>query len=119
MTTRYPEASLLMPSPAASESRGALTRRLQAQQQSDTPAGGWLRGLLARMAEGLNRRRAMAELRELSDRELADIGLTRSEIPFIFAASATQAEAAAVAPAAPRATSPKAANDLAGIRAAA
>ena len=46
-------------------------------------------GLLARMAEGIRtraaawtaRHRAMEELADMTDRELADIGLSRSDIP--------------------------------------
>ena len=49
------------------------------------PAGGPLvRRIAAWVSRGLERRAVMAELHELSDRELADIGLGRSEISRVF-----------------------------------
>ena len=39
------------------------------------------KGVFAALAEWRRRRRAAAELSGLSDRDLADIGLTRQEIP--------------------------------------
>ena len=42
------------------------------------------RHLLERLAEYRRRQRAYAELYALDDRSLADIGITRSEIPFLL-----------------------------------
>ena len=50
---------------------------------------GVLRGLLNTIAGYFERQRVMAELGELSDRELADIGLTRPELPMVFKPGAT------------------------------
>jgi uncharacterized protein YjiS (DUF1127 family) len=41
------------------------------------------KGLTGWLAEWRNRRSATAELSNLSDRDLADIGLTRQEIPAV------------------------------------
>ncbi len=43
-----------------------------------------LRDLAARYAEWRQRQQAYAELAQLDDRSLADIGITRSEIPYIL-----------------------------------
>ncbi len=40
--------------------------------------------LLARFAEFTHRRSVIGELNELSDRELADIGLTRTDVHHVF-----------------------------------
>jgi uncharacterized protein YjiS (DUF1127 family) len=50
------------------------------------------RGLAGRLVEWRRRERAYAELTALDDRALADIGISRAEIPFVVAgrvASAT------------------------------
>lgn len=41
-------------------------------------------GLFARLAEAMHRRSIISELSDLSDRELADIGLTRAEVRHVF-----------------------------------
>jgi uncharacterized protein YjiS (DUF1127 family) len=45
---------------------------------------GWARGLLAKFAEWRHRRAVMQEMAMMTDRELSDIGLTRSEITRVF-----------------------------------
>ncbi|MGH7069632.1 MAG: DUF1127 domain-containing protein [Acetobacteraceae bacterium] len=47
---------------------------------------GGVAALAAPIREHLRRRRVMAELSRLTDRELADIGLSRSEIGLIYSA---------------------------------
>ena len=42
-------------------------------------------GLAARYADWRSRQRAFAELSALDDRDLADIGISRSEIPYVLA----------------------------------
>ena len=44
-----------------------------------------LQRLLNRLAEYRRQQRALEELYSLDDRSLADIGLTRSDIPYIIA----------------------------------
>ena len=46
--------------------------------------GKLLNGLTATLVEWRQRQRAYAELASLDDRSLADIGITRSEIPFVL-----------------------------------
>ncbi len=41
-------------------------------------------GLFSRIAAFIHRQKVLAELKELTDRELTDIGLTRSELPLVF-----------------------------------
>jgi uncharacterized protein YjiS (DUF1127 family) len=43
------------------------------------------RRMLNRLAEYRRRQRALEELYSLDDRSLADIGITRSDIPYILA----------------------------------
>ena len=45
---------------------------------------GWLAAVLARVAACGRRREVMAEMAMMSDRELADIGLARSDLPRVF-----------------------------------
>jgi uncharacterized protein YjiS (DUF1127 family) len=45
---------------------------------------GWARGLLAKFAEWRHRRAVMQEMAMMTDRELSDIGLSRSDLPRIF-----------------------------------
>ncbi|ATR22880.1 putative cytosolic protein [Roseomonas mucosa] len=84
------EAALMMPMPANAQAERIQALRQQALQQSDSGIGRWFRSLTLRLSEGLQRRRAMAELQELTDRELADIGLVRSDIPHLFDRMAQQ-----------------------------
>ncbi len=51
--------------------------------------------LLERLAEYRHRQRAYAELYALDDRSLADIGITRSEIPFLMTQPAAWADQSA------------------------
>jgi|SRR6185437_680798 len=55
---------------------------------SPVPARARQRGIVARMmgwlAARAERRAVVAELSQLSDRELSDIGLVRSDVPFVF-----------------------------------
>ena len=110
---RSAEDALMMHAPVG---RGHDPRALH-QQARDArraaPARG-LRAVLARIAEAVRRRHAIAELRSLSDRELADIGLQRSEIPYVLDRAAD-----AEAPRSP-ARAMRAANDVVpAVRAAA
>jgi uncharacterized protein YjiS (DUF1127 family) len=45
---------------------------------------GWARRLLAKFAEWRHRRAVMQEVAMMTDRELSDIGLTRSDIARVF-----------------------------------
>lgn len=46
--------------------------------------GNLLHGLSVGLADWRQRNRAYAELAQLDDRALADIGITRSEIPYVL-----------------------------------
>ena len=60
--------------------------------------GNLLHGLSASLTDWQQRRRAYAELAGLDDRSLADIGITRSEIPYVLSqAAGRQAETGAPA----------------------
>lgn len=80
------EMSLLFATPrnAAAEQVEAL--RLAAGRAHDAAVVGGVRGFFARLGQALGdwnaRRAAEAELRSLNDRQLADLGLTRADIPF-------------------------------------
>jgi uncharacterized protein YjiS (DUF1127 family) len=50
--------------------------------------GNLLHGLSASVARWRQRQRALAELSALDDRSLADIGITRSEIPYVLSHAA-------------------------------
>ncbi|MGO8919007.1 MAG: DUF1127 domain-containing protein [Stellaceae bacterium] len=50
--------------------------------------GNMLHGLTASVADWRQRQRAYAELASLDDRSLADIGITRSEIPYVLSHAA-------------------------------
>ena len=54
----------------------------EAREQSVERRG----GILARIAAFFERQRVLSELNSLSDRELLDIGLSRSELPLVFEA---------------------------------
>ncbi|HWI28433.1 MAG TPA: DUF1127 domain-containing protein [Stellaceae bacterium] len=60
--------------------------------------GNMLHGLSVSLAGWRQRQRAFAELASLDDRALADIGITRSEIPYVLS-SATGQDAKTGAPA--------------------
>lgn len=58
--------------------------------------GNMLHRLTASVADWRQRQRAYAELASLDDRSLADIGITRSEIPYVLShAARDQAETGA------------------------
>ncbi|UFN49567.1 DUF1127 domain-containing protein [Roseomonas sp. OT10] len=110
------ETALMMPL-VANESEPSLPHLMQqAQKMRDQAFGAKVRGFFARIGDFARRQRAMAELRELTDRELADIGLTRGEIAYVFD---RPAQPAVTAPAAQVMTLPKATNDRAQGRLAA
>jgi uncharacterized protein YjiS (DUF1127 family) len=56
------------------------------------------KGLAARYQDWREREQAYRELSALDDRSLADIGISRSEIPYILAQRPARAEPAAVPP---------------------
>jgi uncharacterized protein YjiS (DUF1127 family) len=59
--------------------------RQEAMQDRDAKIGRWFRNLFRAVAEYPRRRRVMDELSMLTDRELADIGLSRGDIHRVFA----------------------------------
>ena len=61
--------------------------------------GNVLHGLSASVAGWRQRQRAYAELAALDDRSLADIGITRSEIPYVLSHAAEQQHAETGTPA--------------------
>ncbi len=52
--------------------------------------GNLLHGLSLSLADWRQRQRAYAELASLDDRSLADIGITRSDIPYVLSQAAGQ-----------------------------
>lgn len=56
----------------------------RARARSAAQKAGLLGRARAWLAQSQRRRRAMNELQMLTDRELSDIGISRSEIPMIF-----------------------------------
>lgn len=72
-----------------------------------------VRWLFDTIADWQERNAAYQRLRHMSDRELADIGLTRDQIARVFEPAAEQAPATAPAPVAPGAPVPAPANDAA------
>ena len=86
MNPRIAEArpAPLMPFPANSRLSGAQAVTLEARRARDAMLAAALRDLFAatvsRRQAWRERRRAIAELGALSDRELADIGLSRATI---------------------------------------
>jgi len=58
--------------------------RHEAIRERDAKISGWFRKMFRAVAEYPARRRVMDELSMLTDRELADIGLTRGEIGRVF-----------------------------------
>ena len=107
----------MMPFPANMPRMSEIELLRQANEARNAAAISGLQRLLAGFAGWMQRRRAEAELHALSDRELADIGLTRGEIAFALRGGMSQAEAPA--PRAAVATAPTAANDVFQGRAAA
>ena len=84
--------------------QAAAGRQTLPRQAAPAAPAGLLRRTFARLADWQDRRRAAAELRALSDRDLADIGLTRGEIDnLLVAATEVQETTARRAPAGPRA----------------
>lgn len=110
------QAAPLMPFPANTRLNSAQAVQLEARRMRDAMLAAALRDLFAgtfgRLQAWRDRRRALAELRALSDRELADIGLSRSNL--MAALTATRAEETVIVT-----RSPVAANDVAAARAAA
>ena len=69
--------------PAANAAAIELVRQ-DAIRERDAKIGSWFRNIFRAIAEFPSRRRVMDELSSLSDRELADIGLSRADIPRVF-----------------------------------
>ncbi|WP_424134427.1 DUF1127 domain-containing protein [Roseomonas chloroacetimidivorans] len=108
----------MMPYPASNQQVSAAELLRQANEARNAAARSGLKRLVARFAAWLERRRAEAELNSLTDRELADIGLTRAEIPFLLRGGMIDAgQQMVVAPQPVLAPAP--ANDRFGGRAAA
>ena len=89
MTARTANASMIfLRASAASGQSFAGGAAGQAGRSGAQRGGRGARGLLSRLADHIRERRhrfsVMNELAELSDRDLADIGLVRSDIPHIF-----------------------------------
>ncbi|HEY8611286.1 MAG TPA: DUF1127 domain-containing protein [Roseomonas sp.] len=107
----------MMPFPANQQPMSHIEVLRQANEARNAVVASGLKRLVAGFAEWVQRRRAEAELHALTDRELADIGLTRGDIPFVLRGKFKAAEAPA-----PRIVTvpvPAAANDIFGDRAAA
>lgn len=106
----------MMPYPANLRQLSDVELLRQANEARNAAAMSGLQRLLAGFAGWMQRRRAEAELRALTDRELADIGLSRGDILYVLR------EAREVAAPVARPVSrpaPAAANDRIGGRAAA
>ncbi|MCR0984399.1 DUF1127 domain-containing protein [Roseomonas populi] len=97
----------MMPYPANLRQLSDVELLRQANEARNAVIASGLQRILAGFAGWMQRRRAEAELHALTDRELADIGLTRGDIPFVLAGQAPvrEAEAPVAAPV------PAAAND--------
>jgi uncharacterized protein YjiS (DUF1127 family) len=54
--------------------------------------GNLVHGVTGSLARWRERQRALAELASLDDRSLADIGITRSEIPYVLSRAVRRAE---------------------------
>lgn len=106
-----PEFNSAVPA-AATGLTPAQTVALQAMRARDEAIGQWVRNTVRAVFRAIveypRRRRVYDELTMLTDRELADIGLTRGDIPFLFKDGFVAREEAPVA-AAP-APAPAAAN---------
>ena len=108
--TAATEAASIPSTPAGRAQRDLPMLRLQAQLAYETAIRRQFGRLLALLAGALERRRAEAELRALSDRALADIGLDRGMIARIL----DRAVPSAVAAPAPARRAMRPANDLSG-----
>lgn len=89
------EAALLLPSPKTPVADRVEAIRLAAAAARDAAITSWLgrafHRILDRVLDWQHRQLAMRELYALSDRELADIGLTRGDLPRILAKPARRA----------------------------
>ena len=106
----------MMPYPANLRQLSDVELLRQANEARNAAAMSGLQRLLAGFAGWMQRRRAEAELRALTDRELADIGLSRGDIPYVLREGRV-VEAPVARPVSRPA--PAAANDRIGGRAAA
>ncbi len=83
------EAALLLPFPKTPTADRIEAVRLAAAAARDAALASWLgrayHRIRDRMADWYQRQLATRELNALSDRELADIGLTRGDLPRILA----------------------------------
>ncbi len=107
----------MMPYPANMQPLSQAELMRQANEARNAAITSGLQRLVAGFAAWMQRRRAEAELRSLTDRELADIGLTRGDIAFVLSGEMQRGEP--VAPRAAKAPVPAAANDQLGKRVAA
>ncbi|WP_458093449.1 DUF1127 domain-containing protein [Roseomonas sp. WA12] len=107
----------MMPFPANMPRMSQIELLRQANEARNAAAISGLQRLVSGFAGWMQRRRAEAELHSLTDRELADIGLTRGEISFALRGGISQAEAPA--PRAATVPARAAANDTFRDRAAA
>jgi len=107
----------MMPYPANMPQLSSAEILRQANEARNAAARRGLKRLVAAFSNWLERRRTEAELHALTDRELADIGLTRGDIPYVLSGGAAVEARVALAPQA--APAPVPANDQLGNRAAA
>ncbi|MFH5924671.1 DUF1127 domain-containing protein [Roseomonas xinghualingensis] len=107
----------MMPYPANMQQLSDAELLRQANEARNAAARNGMKRLFAAFANWMERRRAETELRSLTDRELADIGLTRGDIPFALSGGA--ALETRIAPAPQAIPAPMPANDRLGDRAAA
>ncbi|MGC8468428.1 MAG: DUF1127 domain-containing protein [Acetobacteraceae bacterium] len=89
MTARIANASMIFLRASAAPGQGFAGGTAGQSDRSGAQRGGsGARGLLGRLIDYIRERRrrfaVMNELAELTDRDLADIGLVRSDIPRIF-----------------------------------
>lgn len=89
------EAALLLPAHKTPAADRVEAIRLAAAAARDAALASWLgrvfHRILDRVVEWQEKQLAMRELNALSDRELADIGLTRGDLPRILAKPARRA----------------------------
>lgn len=105
------DADALLPAMKLNEAQAIA---LAAMKKRDEAVGSWLRNAVIAafraVADYPARRRAYDELTSLSDRELADIGLTRADIPRVLRGEAVARGEAPVEVMAPAMTARPAAN---------